>query len=282
MLRKIIERCRHTFQALVRLWRRVPLPVQGKVLVVLPLLAVAISAASAFLGNYQRANLEVDVQRHFQMVSGLSEVLTLMVNAETGMRGYLLTQRDEFLQPYATALENLPAAMEHLRALAEAEPGSKPRLEKLRRLNQLQLLINQQMSDLAIQQQGVAAPSSFNPDIYSHLAYGKRLMDEIRPNLSAMQTEEGRLLTERVQEINAIRQRDYLVIFLTLAVALGTRLVSSYLFNTGVLRRVERLVANARSLRGGVPLPFQPSGKRDALGDLEQEIALAGEQSNRI
>jgi hypothetical protein len=58
-------------------------------------------------------------------------------------------------------------------------------------------------------------------------------MDETRPNLSAMQIEERCLLTERAQEINAIRQRDYLAI---------------------------------------------PSGKRDALGDLEQEIALAGEQ----
>jgi hypothetical protein len=93
-----------------------------------------------------------------------------------------------------------------------------------------------------------------------------------------MQAEEGRLLSERVQEINAIRQRDYLAVFLVLGVALGARLIAWYLFNTGVLRRVKHLVENARALRRGDSLPFLPSSKLDALGDLEQEISLAGEQ----
>ncbi len=250
------------------------------VLIGVPLLAVVISAVLAFLGNQKRANIEVDLQRHFQMDRSLGEVLTRMVNAETGMHGYLLTQGDEFLQPYATASQDLPAALAHLRALAEAEPELSPRLEKLHRLDQLQLLINQQMSDLAIQQQSSEMPKKFNIDIYSHLAYGKRLMDEIRSILSAMQTEEGLLLTKRLQEINAIRQRDYLAIFFILFLALGTRLISWHLFNTGVLRRIKHLVENVRSLRRGEPLPFQPSGKQDELGDLEQEIVLASEQSS--
>ena len=257
---------------------RYSLPVKRMVLVGLPLLAVVISAVLAYHGNQKRANIEVDLQRHFQMDRSLGEVLTRMVNAETGMRGYLLTQRDEFLQPYATASQDLPAALAHLRALAEAEPGLSPRFEKLHRLNQLQLLINQQMSDLAIQQQSIEMPKKFNLDIYSHLAHGKRLMDEIRSILSAMQNEEGLLLTKRVQEINAIRQRDYLAIFLILFLALGTRLISWHLLNTGVIRRIKHLVENVRSLRRGEALPFQPSGKPDELGDLEQEIVLASEQ----
>ena len=265
VIREIVGGFKRTLQPIMGLLRRVPLRVQGIVLVGLPLVAVVISATLAFLGSHQRANIEADVQRHFQMVSGLSDVITLMVNAETGMRGYLLTQRDEFLQPYATASQNLSPAMAHLRALAEAEPGLNPRLEKLHRLNQ-------------VQQQYVTAPNTFNAEIYSHLAYGKRLMDEIRANLSAMQAEEGRLLSERVQEINAIRQRDYLAVFLVLGVALGARLIAWYLFNTGVLRRVKHLVENARALRRGDSLPFLPSGKLDALGDLEQEISLASEQ----
>ena len=259
---------------------RYSLPVRRMVLLGVPLLAVVISAVLAFLGNQKRANIEVDLQRHFQMDRSLGEVLTRMVNAETGMRGYLLTQRHEFLQPYATASQDLPAALAHLRALAEAEPELSPRFKKLHRLNQLQLLINQQMSDLAIQQQSSEMPKKFNIDIYSHLAYGKRLMDEIRSILSAMQTEEGLLLTKRLQEINAIRQRDYLAIFFILFLALGTRLISWHLFNTGVLRRIKHLVENVRSLRRGEPLPFQPSDKPDELGDLEQEIVLASEQSS--
>ena len=107
-------------------------------------------------------------------------------------------------------------------------------------------------------------------------------MDEICAILSAMQAEEGSLLTQRVQEINAIRQRDYLVIFLTLILALGFRLISWHLFNTTVLRRIKHLVENVRSLRRGDPLPFQPSDKRDELNELEQEIVLASQQLRHL
>jgi len=167
------------------------------------------------------------------MVRVLNEVVTLMVNAETGMRGYLLTKRNEFLQPYATASQELPSAMSDLRALAEAEPDHDPRINKLHLLNQIQLLIYRQMADLTWQQQYVTAPNTFDTEVYNHLAGGKRTMDEIRAKLNAMQNEEGLLLTERVQQINAIRRRDYLAIILALVIGLGTRLIARYLFSKG-------------------------------------------------
>ena len=133
------------------------------------------------------------------------------------------------------------------------------------------------MADLTWQQQYVTAPNTFDTEVYNHLADGKRMMDQIRANLNALQSEEERLLTEGVQETNAIRRLDYLAIFLTLFIGIGTRLIAWYLFNNGVIRRVKRLVENTRSLRHGYPPPFPPSGKADALGDLEQEIALMSE-----
>ena len=277
MMQTIISIGKRIFQPVTHLWRRIPLRGQEKILVILPLLAITISAALALFGNHQRAIIEADIQRHFQMVRVLNEVVTLMVNAETGMRGYLLTKRNEFLQPYATASQELPSAMSDLRALAEAEPDHDPRINKLHLLNQIQLLIDRQMADLTWQQQYVTAPNTFDTEVYNHLAGGKRTMDEIRANLNAMQNEEKLLLTERVQEINAIRQRDYLAIFLTLLIGLGTRLIARYIFKNGVIRRVKCLVENTRSLRHGHPPPFPPSGKADALGDLEQEIVLMSE-----
>jgi CHASE3 domain sensor protein len=281
MSRTIFETFKQYFQTTVREWRRVPFRAQRIVTIGLPLLAVAISASIALIGNHQRANIQADVERKFQMTAALSNVLTLMVNAETGMRGYLLTTREEFLQPFATASENLPGTMNRLRSLAEGEPGEKPRLEKVRRLELIQRLIEKQMSDLAAQKSYVRAPGTGNmtdTDIYTHLAYGKGLMDDIRANLNSMQGEEGRLLSERVEEINSVRQRDFLAVFLTLIVGLGTRLVAWHLFNTGALRRIHHLVENARSLRQNKSLPFPATDKLDALGDLEREIALVSQE----
>jgi len=223
-----------------RRWQRIPLHVQGKILVILPLLAITISAGLALFGNHQRANIQDDIQRHFQMVMGLNEVVHLMVNAETGMRGYLLTKRGEFLEPYAAASQKLPSAMLDLRALAKAEPSYAPRLNKLLLLSQIQLLIDRQMTDLAWQHKYVTSSRTvsfftrgmtFNTEVYNHLANGKRTMDEIRANLNSIQSEEQQLLTERVKEINTIRIRDYLAIILALFIGLGTRLIARYLSN---------------------------------------------------
>ncbi len=93
-----------------------------------------------------------------------------------------------------------------------------------------------------------------------------------------MQTEEGRKLTERIAQINSIRQRDFLAVFLALIVGLETRLVAWYLFKTGIIHRLNRLTANARALRRGDSLPYPQSDRKDALCDLEQEIVLVGKQ----
>jgi len=57
-------------------------------------------------------------------------------------------------------------------------------------------------------------------------------MDEIRSILNAMQAEDGLLADQTCAEINAIRQRDYLIIFLTLILALGFRLIMASLYTT--------------------------------------------------
>ena len=93
----------------------------------LPMVAVIASAVLAFVGNQKRQRMETAVTRHFEMVERLGNSLTLMLNAETGLRGHLLTKRAEFLEPFAFAQRSLPDELESLHAFIEAEPGAGPR-----------------------------------------------------------------------------------------------------------------------------------------------------------
>jgi CHASE3 domain sensor protein len=278
MVQEILNVAKQVIRPASQLWQHVPLHLQGKIQVALPLLAVIVSAVLAILGHCQHARIEAAMQRQFQTVASLNEVLTLMVNAETGMRGYLLTKHEEFLQPYATASHDLPVAMSQMRVLAKSEPEGNLRINKLRLLSELQTLINQQMLDLAWQERNATLPNISNEVIFNHLALGKHLMDQIRDNIGGAQTEEWGLLTQQVQRINAIRRRDYLAVFLALVVGLGTRLVAWCLFNAGIIRKVEHPVKNMCTLRQGNLLPFPPFGEPGALGELEKEIGLMGKQ----
>jgi len=273
MIQKLTNVYKSIARIISNIWNNIPLHHQGKILTMLPIIAVIISASVAILGNYQRARIESAMQHHVQMSQGFNDILALMVNAETGMRGYLLTRDQDFLEPYAVAEHGLPMTIAEISALTESEPGGSPRLRKLSMVSRLTVLIDQQMTDLDWQWHTVDAGSLSADQMSQHLAIGKQLMDEIRENVGTMQREEDRLLLERMQDIHDIRVRDYIAVFLTLAVGLGTRLIAWYLFSRGVIRRIEHLAVNTRSLEHGGPLPFPPSGKQDAIGRLEQEIA---------
>jgi CHASE3 domain sensor protein len=229
MLQPIINTVVRIFNPVTRVWLRIPVRMQGKILIILPLIAITIAAVSALLGNHQRANIQDDIQRHFKMVRSLNEVVIFMINAETSMRGYLLTRRKEFLEPYTAATQRLPSAMTDLRALAEGEPRHDHRRNKLRLLGETQLLIDRQMEGLIWLQNHVAASQNQDPGVYNRLISGKGTMDEIRTLLTDLQIDEERLMTERIEEINAIRRRDYLAITLALFIGMLTRLIARYL-----------------------------------------------------
>jgi CHASE3 domain sensor protein len=267
---------RSLVQPAVRWWDRVPIRVQGRITVALPLVAVLVSAGFAFLGNQDRVAIETDIQRKFEMSGSLGDLTTLMVNAETGMRGYLLTGRTEFLQPFDQASAAQPGAIARLTELAAAEPGAKPRADKLARVAELRDLTGRQLADLAGQRAFVSAGRLTVPDeqLRSSLANGKDLMDRIRGDVDAMQDEERGLLDDRIADINAIRVRDYVSVALALVTALATRFLAWYLFRNGTLNRVERLTEIVRSRRSGTPAPDPLPVKRDKMGELEREVHL--------
>lgn len=97
-------------------------------------------------------------------------------------------------------------------------------------------------------------------------------MDEIRENVGAMQTREEILLAERVAEVDRIRKRDYIVIFITLLVGVLVRVVSFYLFDRGIVRRIGRLTEYVGEVIKGQPTNYQGSKKTDAVGALEEKI----------
>jgi two-component sensor histidine kinase len=63
------------------------------------------------------------------------EVLTLLVDAETGQRGYMLTGRLEYLSIHNEALRHLPDLFEELAGLTAGDPDLGPRVERLRELS---------------------------------------------------------------------------------------------------------------------------------------------------
>jgi CHASE3 domain sensor protein len=89
----------------LKIWSALPIRAQGGITVFIPIVAVLVSFCFALYGNRNRAEIQGDIERKFKAVRQYSDLLTLMLNAETGERGFLLTRRSEYLAPYKLATE---------------------------------------------------------------------------------------------------------------------------------------------------------------------------------
>ena len=263
------------------IWNRVPVRAQGGILSLIPIVAVIVSFIFAIYGNNQRGWIEYDIQRRFKLVRQYNDLLSLMINAETGERGFLLTKREEFLAPYDEAIKNIPAQIEALKQTIQEEPGEKQRQQRLESLGKIQTLIEQQLVSLNKSQQ-YRIDGERREAVFEHLQNGKMLMDDIRSNLGEMQDRDGELLSDRIEEINSIRKRDYILLFIVLLVGVLMRVISFYLFDRGIVRRVNRLTETVAHINRGESIKLPPPKKEDAIGLLEQEIVKIAERKDLI
>jgi len=260
----------------LQFWNHATLRAQGGILAAIPIIAVLVSFAVAFYGNRSRSWIEYDIQRKFKMVRQYNDLMTLMVDAETGERGFLLTKRPEYLEPYERAVAGIPSVITSLRENIELEPGENPRLRRLEGLGIIEDLVGKQLASLKASQDYVSGKSA--DQLYEHLQGGKTLMDAIRTQVGAMQNKEEELLAERIDETNYIRYRDYIFVFVALFAGLVSRIVAFYLFDRGIVRRVNRLTENVALINEGQPAKNPMAKKSDAIGLLEQEIVKIAER----
>ncbi len=253
------------------IWNHAPIRAQGGILSLIPIVAVIVSFIFAIHGNNQRGWIEYDIQRRFKLVRQYNDLMNLMINAETGERGFLLTNREEFLAPYNEAVKAIPPHIEALKQTIQEEPGDKQRQERFDSLAKVESLIEQQLVSLNKSQQ-FRIDGERRAALFEHLQNGKSLMDAIRANLGEMQDRDGELLSDRIEEINSIRKRDYILLFVVLFVGVLMRGISFYLFDRGIVRRVNRLTETVKQINDGEKIKVVPPKKSDAIGTLEQEI----------
>ncbi len=164
--------------------------------VLLPLLlGIVASLAIAVYAELGYRRLEVANRQMavaLEMQASLHEMLALIVDAETGQRGYLLTGREDYLTPYNAALPKVDGAFNHLRELLVTH-GSSVQRNTLGRLNKL---VGKKLAELevalALHKKGDAQAAQALMDT----GIGKRAMDDIRAEVDGMAATHRRQLEE--------------------------------------------------------------------------------------
>ena len=96
-------------------------------------LLLAVAAATVYIGISSR-NYNLLVAHTLRVRSAGYLLLTLVQDAETGQRGYLLTNDPTYLAPYHDGADNAMSALEDLEALTGGSPTEHELMASLRSL----------------------------------------------------------------------------------------------------------------------------------------------------
>jgi PAS domain S-box-containing protein len=158
--------------------RPVPLYLRLLFAAAVALSVVAGAAVLADLTALRRTSAQLD---QFRVIQGtLERLLSTLVDAETGERGYLLTGRAVYLEPYVNATTIYPSLLADLEKLAAGDEEIASELKQLKPL----IVARVARIESAIEvnkTQGQAAAIDAGDD-------GKRLMDEIRDIIGRIRT----------------------------------------------------------------------------------------------
>ncbi|HEY3699146.1 MAG TPA: response regulator [Spongiibacteraceae bacterium] len=129
------------------------------------------------------------IEKTDTVIRSSNELLKLIVDQETGLRGFLITHKNEYLEPYFRGGEMTPAMIEKLRAMVDNSQLQKQRVETI----QTTYGRWRAYAENAIEQSrnGIDAQSVLAAD------RGKQLVDEIRRYSGAFTAEEEDIKTAR-------------------------------------------------------------------------------------
>lgn len=254
-----------------RFWANLPLRVKGLVVVAIPLLAVLVTACSFLIVWQQMKRADDRIKHSLQVEYELQGVVSRLVDAQNGVRGYLLTEKDEFLDPYREARKALPGHQNRLRTLIADNPSQTQRLRRMEPLIEERLALMDEILKYS------AAPGSARPRPPQELLVkAKNLTDTVRRAADAMQDTEQLLLSLRAAQEQSISRRTGITILTTTLFGLLGGVLAALLFTKGVVQRVQHLAENAGHLAAETPLLPAMSG-RDEIGHLEQRLVQASE-----
>jgi signal transduction histidine kinase len=248
-------------QRLLRGWFDLPLLSKGRIVISIPLICILFSVAALAIFQRQRGHLDEWIARAFHAGSGIQAVITLLVDAESGTRGFLLTHDPKYLEPFHKAEVELPRSISQLKDSIGDIPSQRKRLAHIDRLAQ---------ETLAALAASLSAPGGSG--VADRLAHARALSQSIGQESAAMRAEETSLWFTRIQAEKRLRER---LSISTYGVAILSLLASSVamgLFLTGIVRRAQLLRENADRLVHREALLDLPPGV-DEIGQVGAALA---------
>ena len=182
---------------------------------VLALLIIGGVGVRSYLVIRQLTETNAWVVHTHEVLENLEHVQSLLEDAETGQRGFILTGEDQYLEPYNAATKEIQQAIALGRSLTQDNPEQQKSFDQLQKLSSDKLAVLQEAIKLRREGSMEAALAVIRSD------RGKRIMDDIRALAAEMVQREERLLDARSRDAGKVARQSMLTLGLGVLLALA-------------------------------------------------------------
>jgi len=245
-------------------WSNLSLNSKGVLVVAIPVCALLVAMGVFYQFLQQIREAEAAVVRSYEASYQIRQVLVQLLNAETGVRGYLLTHQEDFLDPYRDARRGMPAHFATLESLLGGNPAEMAQLAQVRGLT------DEKLAELE------AARQAARPGL-ADLAHDKASMNVLRRLLTEMDAALRQDLEAANENAHRARLSTRIAIFAGGVLGLVGGVFAILLFTSRIARRVQRVEEAARQVAQGARIDREIHGS-DEIAALERTL----QQTSRL
>jgi signal transduction histidine kinase len=226
-----------------------------------------VTAAISYLNVRRLYQYDRLVDHTHIVLSELRLLLGTVADAESAMRGYVVTADPSYLKPFEAALVTVPSALARIGRLTADNPKHRATLSDLDHQLARRMRLMQQAVDVTREQ----GPEAGRAEVAK--GEGLAAMEASRDLIRAMEREEGRLLAERVSEATVGYWTTIISSLISAAIGLVLAAIGFLLANRDLKsreQRTEELKAHSERLEERVRERTAELSR--AIGSLREEI----------
>jgi PAS domain S-box-containing protein len=169
---------------LLTYWSRISLSYRGAVIVTIPAVCLVATLGTWLWSRAESLEIRAKIEHSQERIANTKELLVVMLNAETGVRGYLVAGDPDFLESDKISQKTLPIALSNLQQSIGSDPRKLAQLALIRsRILSIQKMMTELQTVYSASDRW-RSPSERGSQL---LKQGKQEMDALRQEINAAQ-----------------------------------------------------------------------------------------------